>query len=267
VVLAPVDIGYTNSVMTALGRTLDRLDRILRGLRRLDTVMSLAQPPYRPTLQMIDHELGERVRGLQTNRGVGCARALTQAGSWVSHVGVMTDGAALARRRADPTLAVASVAAMAGCSGVYTLIKAVLGRERPDSDGHLVRVRDASFPSGHAATAAAAARTLAELHDLPKAPLFVAAACVAGSRVYLGVHHPSDAIAGLVIGWSWASLVASVAARTRYDGTGESGTGTQVDSADTPPGSGRPDEDEGEPSKDQLRARRRARSSGHPVSG
>lgn len=252
--------------MTLLGRTLDKLDRILRVLRRIDTGLSLLVPPYIETWDLLDRRAGERIRGLQTPGGVQVAKAATQAGSWPTHVGVMVDGAAQARIRGDRTIALTTIVSMAGCSGIYTVVKAGLGRERPDPDGHRVRVRDASFPSGHAATAAAAARTLAELHDLPKLPLFALAAGVAFSRIYLGVHHPSDAIAGLVLGWSWASAVSAVGSRFARDRDllpdSPRGAGTGRDTPDAPlephtlPG----------PSADQLRARRKARASGHPVS-
>jgi undecaprenyl-diphosphatase len=57
-----------------------------------------------------------------------------------------------------------------------------------------------SFPSGHSATAAAGALTLATIYPT-FAPLFLAGGVlVALSRIYLGVHYPLDVLAGLLIG-------------------------------------------------------------------
>jgi undecaprenyl-diphosphatase len=69
-----------------------------------------------------------------------------------------------------------------------------------------------SFPSGHAATAAAGALTLSVLYP-PFAPALVAAAfLVVLSRVYLGVHFPFDVLAGVAIGISTAAVVLAGAA-------------------------------------------------------
>jgi membrane-associated phospholipid phosphatase len=54
------------------------------------------------------------------------------------------------------------------------------------------------FPSAHAACSAAAARGFAGL--LPTGPLRLAASAMASSRLYLGVHHPSDVLAGAALG-------------------------------------------------------------------
>src|SRR5690242_15165173 len=73
-------------------------------------------------------------------------------------------------------------------------------------------VHSSSFPAGHAATAFAGATLLAFL--APRlAPAFVAlAALIAWSRVYDGVHYPSDVLAGAVLG-ALVGVAAAVAAR------------------------------------------------------
>jgi len=84
-------------------------------------------------------------------------------------------------------------------------IKALVGRDRPPvvyaRSKALVPVpHDASFPSGHAATSFAAATVLAFAFPRLAPALFVLAAAVAFSRVYVGVHYPLDIVGGAALG-------------------------------------------------------------------
>ncbi len=96
-------------------------------------------------------------------------------------------------------------------------------RARPDVVPHLVQVHTLSFPSGHAMLSAVAYLTLGALlaraQTQWRARIFVVAAGVAltvligFSRVYLGVHWPTDVLAGWTAGSIWALVFWMIADR------------------------------------------------------
>ena len=101
------------------------------------------------------------------------------------------------------------------------VLRYAIGRERPPltfpDPTPLVRLPgNPSFPSGHAATSFACAYLLGWLTPLPKVPLYVLAALIASSRVYVGVHYPLDVVGGAVLGLAVAiALRRLVEARRR----------------------------------------------------
>jgi undecaprenyl-diphosphatase len=113
-------------------------------------------------------------------------------------------------------LAVVVLIASLGALGVNTLLKNSYQRDRPDLVPHGAEVYTASFPSGHSMVAAATYLTLGALlaSAVRRRRLKVYALSVAltltllvgASRVYLGVHWPTDVLAGWTAGAGWALL-------------------------------------------------------------
>jgi len=92
------------------------------------------------------------------------------------------------------------------------LLRWAIGRERPPErfpdPRPLVHVPGSdSFPSGHAATSFACAATLAWLTPLSPVALYLLAALIAFSRVYVGVHYPLDVIGGAALGYGVATAL------------------------------------------------------------
>ncbi|RUM97117.1 phosphatase PAP2 family protein [Pseudaminobacter arsenicus] len=115
-----------------------------------------------------------------------------------------------------PAAALFVFAAIAGGQILSSVLKLGIDRPRPDLVSHLVEVHTLSFPSGHAMLSAVTYLTLGALltHILPDRAtklyvLFLAVLvtfCVGVSRIYLGVHWPSDVLAGWCAGTAWAML-------------------------------------------------------------
>jgi undecaprenyl-diphosphatase len=127
-------------------------------------------------------------------------------------------------------------AAVLGAYVLNLLFKAVYARPRPDIVPALSAAYNASFPSGHSMIAAAMYPTisalLAELQDRRRTRIYLMALglfltlAVGLSRVYLGVHWPSDVLAGWIAGGIWALLVWSVAHRISHGpGLADAGDG------------------------------------------
>ena len=117
-------------------------------------------------------------------------------------------------RRAEAAWLAASIA---GASAFNAGLKSMLHRPRPELVPHLAVVSNASFPSGHAMISAAiyltVAAMLSETQPRRSARIYLMAFAgllvllIGCSRIYLGVHWPSDVLAGWCLGSVWALVV------------------------------------------------------------
>lgn len=125
-------------------------------------------------------------------------------------------------------IAVFLVAAIGGGLVASTVLKLFYVRPRPDLVPHGMEVFTASFPSGHAMMSAIAYLTLAGLLarvergrgvKILTLALGVFVTLLVGiSRIYLGVHWPSDVVAGWCVGAAWAALCWFVALQLQRRG-------------------------------------------------
>lgn len=144
------------------------------------------------------------------------ARDVTALGSAAVLVPVLTfvvGFLVLSRRYAAALfLAVSSL----GGATLNEVLKTLYGRTRPDEALRLIEIHSLSFPSGHAMSSATIYLTVAVLlsriADRRREKIYIFAAAlllsfaVGLSRVYLGVHYPTDVVAGWAAGVAWAQL-------------------------------------------------------------
>jgi membrane-associated phospholipid phosphatase len=153
-----------------------------------------------------------------TPRGARIFGAITQLGS--STFTLMMAAAIAPALRTRRALLVGWIAAFLGGVALERVVKAVVQRVRPPSATAFLDLDSFSFPSGHATASMVAYTMLAYViarltRASPKrgALIFVAAAfviaAVGASRVYLGVHYPSDVLAGFAVGLGWVAICLS----------------------------------------------------------
>ena len=96
-------------------------------------------------------------------------------------------------------------------------LKLSFGRERPLLEDHPPLARapsKLSFPSAHSTSSMAAATALGRVEPRARVPLYGLATAVCLSRPYLGMHYPSDVLAGAAIGLLIGGFVPGVGERT-----------------------------------------------------
>jgi len=154
------------------------------------------------------------------------ARWLTELGSLTILLPATFLGALILALRREWRAAALLVAITLSGRLLVSLQKDWTDRLRPDASDALVTVQSLSFPSGHAANATLVWLGLALL--VPRSPrlrlhaVWAAAwlaLAIGVSRVMLGVHWPSDVIAGWSFGLFWILLLLRLAGETLDDGT------------------------------------------------
>jgi undecaprenyl-diphosphatase len=121
---------------------------------------------------------------------------------------IATIGGALSARRRDDYVRAIEIVLLTLL--LNTMVKQTVRRTRPVLEEELPALTPVlsgrSYPSAHASTSFAGARALAAA-GLPAPPLYALAAAMAVSRPYLGVHYPSDIVAGAFLGDAVARLM------------------------------------------------------------
>ena len=194
-------------------------DEVLEGdTESMDQTILLAlRSPDDPTDPLGPRWLEEMGRDFTALGGVGVLTFIT----------VAVIGYLLLQRNTHAALFL--TVAISGVFIASMLLKHWFARPRPDLVPHGSFVYTSSFPSGHAMMAAATYLTLgallARLHvQLRLKAYFIILAiilsvCVGVSRVYLGVHWPTDVLAGWTLGASWAMLCWLIALGLQRRGT------------------------------------------------
>jgi membrane-associated phospholipid phosphatase len=124
----------------------------------------------------------------------------------VAFVAVGAVGDVRARRPLPVATLVAAISVGIG-SLIVALLKESIDRARPEHahsniDAAVATPGSPSFPSGHTATAFAAAAVVGAIYPRLRWPLYALAALVGLSRIYLGVHFALDVAAGAILGVS-----------------------------------------------------------------
>ena len=135
--------------------------------------------------------------------------------SWIGTSGAVWIAIALAvgavwRR---PSIVVLVIAAVIGGEVFSDLGKAIVARHRPFEHQLGPPSSTHSFPSGHSATSFAAATVLSSYVPRGRVLFYALATLIAFSRVYNGMHYPTDVLAGAAGGVAIALLLLAAARR------------------------------------------------------
>jgi undecaprenyl-diphosphatase len=173
----------------------------------------------------------------------GAVRDVTALGSYMILTLLSIAVAAFFLIRRQFHAAVLVVASAGGGALLMNALKGAFSRPRPQIVPHLFsEATSYSFPSGHALASATIYLTLAALlsrmvEDRRLKVYFVGVAIfltliVGGSRVYLGVHWPSDVLAGWTVGLGWAVLCWTATFQLQRKGTVEQPDETSQETTD-----------------------------------
>jgi len=162
-------------------------------------------------MQELDRDVVEWLSSLHWPVVTPVMKGLTYAGAggtiWI------VIGLVVAFRQRRPLVLVAVVGTIILASRVDAILKDAIGRARPfvgDPSVHpsIGLPHDPSMPSGHAMNAFAGAVLLGSIVPRARWALLALACAIALSRVYLGVHFPSDVLAGAALGAALGAVMA-----------------------------------------------------------
>jgi membrane-associated phospholipid phosphatase len=162
----------------------------------------------------------EALERLLTGVRTGFLTGACKISHWMGHPLVVLSlgavGSVVAWKNQRRRVAWLVLAVVAGATTLAELIKSLVGRARPDESAWLVAAQGGSFPSGHSTSVAAISLLGVALAWNQISSRAAKGALLAGwvllslatglSRVYLGVHYPSDVVAGGALGTAWLCL-------------------------------------------------------------
>jgi endonuclease/exonuclease/phosphatase (EEP) superfamily protein YafD/membrane-associated phospholipid phosphatase len=203
----------------APGSTADRAFHLLLALLGFVLVGWAIGALCRAALTRTDLRFVVDIASDRTSGQIAAAHAFSLIGSGYvvfPATAICAVGLYLRQRR---SWALAVVLSAFGAAMIADVDKVLAGRARPPVH-HLEHVVGASFPSGHATQSAALCTALVlvlYVEDLPRWLKIAAAVAsfllvlgVAESRVYLGVHYPSDVLGGVLLGAAWSVTASRV---------------------------------------------------------
>ncbi len=174
-----------------------------------ESANAVKQPPEVKIINAVQATLGAKPEVVRAARGMSHFGEHALGWIGIAAVGWLVDKP---RRRQWAGVAVGAV----GAHAASIVIKRVVRRPRPNDPSVQVNVSTPSklsFPSSHATSTTAAAVLLGKLTGLPLPAVLVPPMLL--SRVVLGVHYPSDVLAGSALGAASAAVV--LAAERRLD--------------------------------------------------